>query len=334
MQPYWEYCAKLIPNNVAPNTVTLLGFLGVILGWIILIYYNINLENQVPSIVYLLNGIFLFYYQTMDAIDGKHARNTKNSSALGELFDHGLDALIGYFQCIILVSSCDLGNSYYSIIVIILYYMTSMMMIWEDYVTDEMRFGKFNSPTEAIMFAIFILFYTFIMGQSSWSTVVFTIYRNDNNIIYYYLFKLFTNNNNTDNITNTIINNNNILNIQFNYLIITIATLLGASIIINNIKTVLKFASHSTRKRSHRTILIFARVCGALAPSWFIIMLPTLLLSITCFIFNDNSNIMIILMHSCLLFIITCYIHMAYHVIHQVCSTLNIHAFKVKPKNN
>jgi ethanolaminephosphotransferase len=32
-------------------------------------------------------------YYLFDLMDGKHARNTKNSSALGLLMDHGCDAL-------------------------------------------------------------------------------------------------------------------------------------------------------------------------------------------------------------------------------------------------
>jgi phosphatidylglycerophosphate synthase len=35
----------------------------------------------------------LFLYQTLDAIDGKQARRTGSSSPLGELFDHGCDAV-------------------------------------------------------------------------------------------------------------------------------------------------------------------------------------------------------------------------------------------------
>ena len=35
----------------------------------------------------------MFIYQTLDAIDGKQARRTGNSNALGELFDHGCDSL-------------------------------------------------------------------------------------------------------------------------------------------------------------------------------------------------------------------------------------------------
>jgi phosphatidylglycerophosphate synthase len=32
-------------------------------------------------------------YQNLDALDGKQARRTGNSTPLGELFDHGCDAI-------------------------------------------------------------------------------------------------------------------------------------------------------------------------------------------------------------------------------------------------
>lgn len=48
---------------------------------------------QVPSWSLHLNGLGLFVYQTLDAVDGKQARRTGSSSPLGELFDHGCDAL-------------------------------------------------------------------------------------------------------------------------------------------------------------------------------------------------------------------------------------------------
>ena len=35
----------------------------------------------------------LFFYQSLDAIDGKQARRTGMAGPLGEMFDHGCDAL-------------------------------------------------------------------------------------------------------------------------------------------------------------------------------------------------------------------------------------------------
>ena len=48
---------------------------------------------QVPGWALLLCGLGLFVYQTLDAVDGKQARRTGSSSPLGELFDHGCDAM-------------------------------------------------------------------------------------------------------------------------------------------------------------------------------------------------------------------------------------------------
>ena len=48
---------------------------------------------QVSGWIPFLLAITMFIYQTLDAIDGKQARRTGTSNALGELFDHGCDSL-------------------------------------------------------------------------------------------------------------------------------------------------------------------------------------------------------------------------------------------------
>ncbi len=48
---------------------------------------------QAPSWAFIMSALGLFMYQSLDAIDGKQARRTNSSSALGELFDHGCDAV-------------------------------------------------------------------------------------------------------------------------------------------------------------------------------------------------------------------------------------------------
>ncbi|KAG2383591.1 hypothetical protein C9374_004262 [Naegleria lovaniensis] len=329
LQPYWEFCAKLIPHYVAPNTITLLGFLGVLFGWAVLVYYNPDLHNhQVPSIIYLLNALLLFYYQTMDAIDGKHARNTKNSSALGELFDHGLDALIGYFQCYILVSAIDLGSTYFALIVIVLYYMTSFMMIWEDYVTDEMRFGKYNSPTEAIMLAITILISSFAMGQSKWSTVLFTVQRNDS---------ARKRSHRTIHVIGGI---GGALKGILSYMIVLIMfgmlAYLSPHLVENHF---LPFSMLYGLTASYiQTRLIFARVCGCLSPTFFFIMIPMCILlvwRVVVFMLNASNHLWqvrmeVYLLYACVATVIASYLHMACLVIRQICETLGIHAFRVK----
>lgn len=162
---------------MAPNLVTLLGFIGPLIAFFIVCYCDENLENalNVPLWAYYLNAALLFYYQTMDAIDGKHARNTKSSSALGELFDHGLDALNTMLQSIIVLSTLQTGPTYVTCILAILIYVTSYLVIWEDYVTDELRFGLLNSPTEAILLAVAVLVVTGVMGHEFWKISIYGI---------------------------------------------------------------------------------------------------------------------------------------------------------------
>ena len=50
-------------------------------------------STAVPSWLYFLSGFMVWFYQTMDAVDGKQARRTNSSSPLGQLFDHGCDGL-------------------------------------------------------------------------------------------------------------------------------------------------------------------------------------------------------------------------------------------------
>jgi phosphatidylglycerophosphate synthase len=45
----------------------------------------------------------------MDAIDGKHARNTNKQSPLGELFDHGLDCFSYSFTAILACQGLKAG---------------------------------------------------------------------------------------------------------------------------------------------------------------------------------------------------------------------------------
>ncbi len=83
---------KYIPENWAPNTITIAGFLINGFGTLCI---SLQTPHNTPVIPWtlLLYSICVFAYQTLDNIDGKQARKTKNSTPLGMLLDHGCDAL-------------------------------------------------------------------------------------------------------------------------------------------------------------------------------------------------------------------------------------------------
>ena len=58
---------------------------------------------------YVIAAICAFIYQTLDAVDGKQARRTNTSGPLGQLFDHGCDALANTIGGTLLFQALQLG---------------------------------------------------------------------------------------------------------------------------------------------------------------------------------------------------------------------------------
>lgn len=79
LNPFWTWLAQFIPASIAPNVITLAGFICQLLAfWV-----------SDPSVVQWIGSktsaisaaVFTYSYMTLDALDGKHARNTKQSGA-------------------------------------------------------------------------------------------------------------------------------------------------------------------------------------------------------------------------------------------------------------
>ena len=87
---------KLCPLWVAPNLLTLVGFLCCVAHFLLLTVYDYDFtaattgnEHPIPRWAWLAVAALLFLSHTLDGIDGKQARRTGTSSPIGELFDHG-----------------------------------------------------------------------------------------------------------------------------------------------------------------------------------------------------------------------------------------------------
>ncbi len=93
LQPYFRLFLCFIPRWMAPNLVTLLGLVLATVAFALATYYNLILQESFPSWACVASAVLLWLYSTMDNIDGKQARRTGTSSPLGELFDHGCDAI-------------------------------------------------------------------------------------------------------------------------------------------------------------------------------------------------------------------------------------------------
>ena len=99
------------------------------------------LPLQAPQWSYLLFVVGLFIYQSLDAVDGKQARRTQSATPLGELFDHGCDALSALMMGIACGSAASLGDfpTFYPVacfVVLSLFYCSH----WQAFVCGKLTF--------------------------------------------------------------------------------------------------------------------------------------------------------------------------------------------------
>ncbi len=79
----WYQIQKIIPKEISPNMITLMGLTSVVIGYMLrkLEYGNI----------YMGTGVLL--YMNFDGLDGIHARKSKQTSVIGEYLDHLIDLI-------------------------------------------------------------------------------------------------------------------------------------------------------------------------------------------------------------------------------------------------
>lgn len=107
LNPWWNWCASLLPKTLAPNVVTLIGWVFYYPVVFALVLYSTSILSEqdpldiyyrpslglCPRTVYALGALAIFWYQTFDAMDGKQARALGVAGPLGQIMDHGCDAV-------------------------------------------------------------------------------------------------------------------------------------------------------------------------------------------------------------------------------------------------
>ncbi|EMS56410.1 putative CDP-alcohol phosphatidyltransferase class-I family protein 3 [Triticum urartu] len=150
-----------------PNMITLTGFMFLLTSALLGFLYSPHLDTAPPRWVHLAHGILLFLYQTFDAVDGKQARRTNSSSPLGELFDHGCDALACAFESLAFGSTAMCGNAtfWFWVISAVPFYFAT----WEHYFTNTLVLPIVNGPTEGLMLIYVCHIVTFFTGAEWWA---------------------------------------------------------------------------------------------------------------------------------------------------------------------
>ncbi|KAJ6479218.1 choline ethanolaminephosphotransferase [Mycena vitilis] len=182
LNPFWTWFVTFWPLSVAPNTITLLGLSIVFLNFLTLFLYDPAYLTEkggaeVPSWVYFSCSIGLFLYQSFDAIDGKQARRTGMAGPLGEMFDHGCDAMNTTLEVILAAQALNLGRSWWTVASQIATLANFYLTTWEEYHTGQLYLGVFSGPVEGILMIVVIYAISGAYGPSFWDTGILSFLR-------------------------------------------------------------------------------------------------------------------------------------------------------------
>ena len=196
LNPFWLWCSRLLPHTllqkgsngdgsddfvnspIAPNMVTLIGLVVNAIGYFLIAFEtNFRMEGEIRPWVNVACGFTLFFYQTLDAMDGKHARRSRNGTPLGQLFDHGCDALSTPICSIVLCTTLQLGATPTLIYAL----MGSLIPFFMAQLAEsrlgvlEHSIGGVLGVTETQIIAILIHISSAFLPMSFWTTAIGTV---------------------------------------------------------------------------------------------------------------------------------------------------------------
>lgn len=179
LRRFWDFLINFFPLTMAANTITFIGFLFEFVSFIVSFSLSDCLESRIPTWSIVLNGVCLFVYQTLDNLDGRQARRTGTSSALGQFFDHGCDAITGVFIMIQVITTLNLGNTVESFVFVYLMGIGFALTSYEEYVTHSFYLGYLNAPDEGLLLlSIMHILVAIIPQMENWlcNKIVYILY--------------------------------------------------------------------------------------------------------------------------------------------------------------
>ncbi|GIL51970.1 hypothetical protein Vafri_7936 [Volvox africanus] len=167
--PFWNCLTAQLPMWLAPNLITLSGLLVTFAAYFTLWYELPEFAGIAPKWTYIFAGTSILIYTNLDCIDGKQARRTNSSSPLGQLFDHGCDAIALHVMLTFVQAAINMPSSVLTSVAGIAVYLPWMVSHWEEYHTGVLMYGDGHfGILEANYVLAAVTFVSGIFGPAIW----------------------------------------------------------------------------------------------------------------------------------------------------------------------
>lgn len=181
LKPFWQRFVNVFPLWMAPNMVTLLGLMFIVVSDVLVFYFDPYYETVSPQWLYFWHSFAVFMYQTFDACDGMHARRTGQSSPLGELFDHCCDSMNTSLMVIQFSSVANLGhNTPLPFLVQFSTLANFYLSTWEEFYTHTLFLSEISGPVEGLLMISLVFLLTGVFGVDFvWKQEIYTLHISD-----------------------------------------------------------------------------------------------------------------------------------------------------------
>ena len=167
-------CVARLPHWLAPNLITLSGLVLLVAAYLATVVHCLDMRGDgAPRWVFACMGLATLAYLHLDCLDGKQARRTASASPLGQLFDHGCDALCVHLLLVGIAPTLDVGFVPWSYGGQLAVAGPWLAAHWEEYHCGEMLYGNgWWGVTEANYTLVALHFASALFGPRVWSRLV------------------------------------------------------------------------------------------------------------------------------------------------------------------
>jgi cytidyltransferase-like protein len=146
LSPFWDWIVRYVPGNVAPNVLTLSGLLCLVHAYYLCFMYM----DLFPRTISIIAVFLAFASQTLDAIDGRHARITRNESPIGELFALCCDNVGAVFFMLIVCSIVGIKDNDLQWYIVQTAQLVFLQKHFSAFRTEVLHFSVLGGPGEAL----------------------------------------------------------------------------------------------------------------------------------------------------------------------------------------
>lgn len=171
LRHWWPIALKAVPARAPANLVSMVGNLGSYLAFIILsglVFGPAAVVGREKPWIFGVVAFGLFFYQTLDALDGIQARRTGASGPLGEFVDHWFDSFNVFLVPLGFMLAFPVFPWQFMVPCLVVFTATNWIMMRSLNNTNTLFFDSFSSEEGQIIGQLFYLS-VWALGYDFWA---------------------------------------------------------------------------------------------------------------------------------------------------------------------